>query len=284
MSFYVTLPSNTPSHVVNTQSDFTTFLNDSIKFEGEYEVALSEINFSANFNFNFGTLILKHNDFLNQPIIIPVEVANGITLVDLVNHVNIILTFEINYLLYKKQTEELLSRDDNSIRLLTKNYFIKNINEISNKDYYSKSIKLSVVNYFVVKNNIIVLTTPNLNIEKCEGLIKSLFPFINEEYLQFDMSRFLPDRFNIINYIIVYTDIIDHQYFGNKKTQILRSVPISYNFNDIQTNFDTHHYVKVKDSYVNSINIKLRDIWGNPIHFSDFFSYVIINLHFRQVK
>ena len=33
MSFYLTLPSNTPSPLKNTQSDFTIFLNNTIKLE-----------------------------------------------------------------------------------------------------------------------------------------------------------------------------------------------------------------------------------------------------------
>ena len=137
--------------------------------------------------------------------------------------------------------------------------------------------------YFIIKNNFIKLESSDIFLIKVEGLLERVFPFVNRQETIADISTYLPDKLNIINYIIAYTDIIDFQHFGNKKTQMLRFIPITYHNNDIITNFDNHHYVKVKNSFINSINIKLRDIWGNPIHFSDFFSYVIVNLHLRPI-
>ena len=98
MSFHITLPSNTPSHIDNTQSDFTTFLSDTIKLDGDYEVALSEINFSTNFYINFGTLTLIHSDFNDKPIIIEVKMFNGTTLYYFVSYLNITINKKLKSL------------------------------------------------------------------------------------------------------------------------------------------------------------------------------------------
>ena len=95
MSFHVTLPSNTPSHIKNTQSDFTTFLNDNIHLKGDYEVALSEINFSSNYTFNFGKLVINHVSF-EEDIIIELVLPNGISLVEFVNFLNRLFTSEMS--------------------------------------------------------------------------------------------------------------------------------------------------------------------------------------------
>ena len=95
----------------------------------------------------------------------------------------------------------------------------------------------------------------------------------------------LPPKINIINYILIYTDIIEQQFYGNKKTQILKSLPLKNTTNNIaETTFDNQHYVTVKNTRINTINIELRDIFGQQIKFDDFFSFVIVNLHFRPKK
>lgn len=262
MSFYITLPSNQGSSE-NTQSNFTTFLNDSIHLKGNYEVALAEITFSANYNFDFGSLTLEDND--NGTIKFNVKIPNGLKLNDFVWILNKRYSEEVEWIKY------------------VKNHNINKNNRVS-KEFHISNFPPVKHDIFLNDNNIIKIRTANVHIIKAEGILHKVFPFKVENNVFHDMSRYLPDKFNIINYIIVYTDIIDFQYFGDKKTQILRSIPITYHNNEIQTNFDNQHYVKVKDTFINSINIQLRDIFGNPIEFDDFFSYVILNLHFRPIE
>lgn len=246
MTYYITLPSNTPGNGKNTQSDYTTFLNDSLHLKGDYEVALSEINFGSNFMLNFGSMTFKYKDDNSINITLNVDIPNGCTTVDFFYCLNKLFYLEIKKL--DLGLEELKSEQLPFKIILNQTYF--------------KSEKFEIISI--------------------EGLLKSVF-FLAEDTNML-ISRQLTTKLNIINYIIVYTDIIDYQYFGNKKTQILRSIPISYHDDEIQTNFDNQHYVKVKDTHINSINIQLRDIWGNSIRFNDFFSYVIVNLHFRPIQ
>lgn len=265
MSFYVTLPSNAPSHIPNTQSDFTTFFSEPLKLAGSYEVALANINFTSNFLVNFGSLKLRRLfksdlDETRDEVTVNLTIPNGINLIDFVSYLNHRTSQEFDFS-SKSKLNKNLSRHD-----------FDHLDNYKLKEYFTKF------------HDVIVLNHTEIHIIETLGLIKHVFTTISHQSSVFCKSRHLPEIFNIINYIIIYTDIIESQFFGNKKTQILRSIPISYYNGEIQSNFDNNHYVKVKDTYINSINIQLRDIWGSPIHFDDFFSYVILNLHFQPLK
>lgn len=253
MSFHITLPSNSPTHITNTQSDFTTFLNDKIHLKGDYEVALSEITFSSNYILKLGTLhILTFIDDKPFNVKINVEIPNGFSLNNFVSFLNYKFDQECDYrkyLLKHKLDDEISTKKDFLINTFDRHSHHFNVHD----------------NKITIKSNILTIT-------KVEGLINQIFKVFDKEITYFE-SDYLPEKLNIINYIIVYTDIIDFQYFGDKKTQILRSLPVFYHNNEIQTNFDNQHYVKVKDTYISSINIQLRDIWGEPIRLEDFFFF-----------
>lgn len=275
MSFYLTLPSNSPSHVENTQSDFTTFLCDTIRLEKNYEVALAEINISSNFDIDLGTITVRHTDYIKyfpNDLVLSIQIPNNLSVQDLVNRINAKMTIEYKFVEYMKlkTSPDFLADSD---------FLTDSFGDIK-KNFIDNSSNMSVENYFQYIYNRIELSDHKIYITEKSGLFNNIFdPRFTNNY-----SRLLPTTLNLINFIVIYTDIIDHQYFGDIKTQILRTIPIRYNNNNIQTLFDNHQYVKVKNSVINSINIQLRDIWGNPIHFSDFFSYVVVNLHFRPIN
>jgi hypothetical protein len=95
-------------------------------------------------------------------------------------------------------------------------------------------------------------------------------------------SFFLPSLIQPIKFITIYTNIIEPQYYGNKKTPILRTVNIR-SYNDENTLFfDNPHYLNVNKSRIESINIEICDTNGNHIQFRDFFSQIHLTLHFRK--
>jgi hypothetical protein len=63
--FYVSLPSNgsAKSFPTNTQSNFTTLLENPIELLGKYQVALVEISNFSNFSVNLGSIIFKNPFF-----------------------------------------------------------------------------------------------------------------------------------------------------------------------------------------------------------------------------
>jgi hypothetical protein len=88
-----------------------------------------------------------------------------------------------------------------------------------------------------------------------------------------------PNKLHIINQFMVYTDIIEEQYYGGSKVPLLHTLNLNQN---LQAILDTPHYLKVNKSVINSINIRITDRTGEPIKFSDKLSNVLVKLHFRQ--
>ena len=269
MSFYITLPSNSPSILNNnTQSSYTTLLNKPLHLKGPYEVALSDINFTKNFKVNLGSFKIL-NKLEDRIIQVCVEVENGISVFKFCKIVNEKIIFSI----YKHYCEK------NNIQVL--NYF-----DFKKEKCYTEMLKKEKNNfpYFENISNTIIIDPKNNDIIEFEGFIKNVM-FQGRELNILTGSSYIfymPDNINIINYIIVYTDIIESQFYGDRMSKILRSLPIKTSQNgELSTVFDNNHYVNVGSTYINSINIEIRDIFGNLIRFDDFFSYVIVNLHLR---
>ena len=139
--------------------------------------------------------------------------------------------------------------------------------------------------YFTSNNTYILGFVVNKSeLISCTGFLKSML-FKNElvEKISSNCIFRLEQKMNIINYILLYTNIIEDQYYGEQMSQILRVIPINtYSNKTIETFFENPHYAKVRETLINSINIEIRDLFGDPIQFSDFFSYVIIKLPFKK--
>lgn len=96
---------------------------------------------------------------------------------------------------------------------------------------------------------------------------------------------YVNQNISTINYAIIYTDIIEDQYFGDTKTPILKIIPIkSVNDSEVVTFLDNLHYVPLKNNYISSIKMDIRDINGINIKFENNFSFVVIKLHIRKIQ
>lgn len=271
MSFYITLPSNSPSIMTNnnnTQASYTTLLNKPLNLKGPYEVALSDINFTKNFKVDLGSFMIL-NKISQKLIHIEIEVENGISVSKFCRLVN----EKIVYNFYKDYCN---SKD---IQLF--NYF-----DFIKTSHYNEMLKIEKGNlpFFEKVGNTLVINPQKSEILQFEGFIKNIIFQNNEARILNDSLHIfhMPDNINIINYIIVYTDIIESQYYGDRMSKILRSLPVKTSPNgELSTVFDNNHYVNINSTYINSINIEIRDIFGNLIRFDDFFSYVIVNLHLK---
>lgn len=302
-SFYISLPSNSNSG--NTQSSFTTYLSEEINLKVPFEVALSDITFSNNFYVDLGSMIIRNplSGIKNASdwFTINYEVKNGLTLENFASELDQItrnqLVFQALYPFCKKQDSEWLVGERSSVYYSyelcqNKNFFqsvqwketLANLlNDNKSKEIFEK------IPTFTSKDNRMILETNGGYIKNVSGLLDVIFfkdaivGSNNQVRNKLEIS--LPPKINIINYILIYTDIIEQQFYGNKKTQILKSLPLKNTTNNIaETTFDNQHYVTVKNTRINTINIELRDIFGQQIKFDDFFSFVIVNLHFRPKK
>ncbi len=87
------------------------------------------------------------------------------------------------------------------------------------------------------------------------------------------------------NNIYVYTDIIKEVPVGGVNAPLLRIVNLSLKTNDEGSTsiaYDELYYHPLKSSYVETVNIQLRDEIGELVHFAS--GTVIATLAFRQAK
>jgi hypothetical protein len=84
--------------------------------------------------------------------------------------------------------------------------------------------------------------------------------------------------------MLVYTNIIEPQYYAEKSSSILRTVNIKAQKSENVIFFDNPHYLNLNQTRINTINIELKDTQGDYIQFNDKFSNIFISLHFRRVK
>ena len=87
-----------------------------------------------------------------------------------------------------------------------------------------------------------------------------------------------------LNAFFVYSDIVGHQYIGDKYTKILRVVALD---NEVGSNalymskiYDVPHYVPVARNNIETIDISLVSDTGEQILFKS--GKVVVKLHFRR--
>ena len=254
MSFYVTLPSNASSQQYNnTQSNYTTLINNPFMFSVPYEFALVEFSYREFMSFDIGSIHVKFEgtDFLpykilaydNEPIVHFID--------------------RFNY-----QIAEYFKT------------ILKDINNTGkNKINYSSIPQLIIT----ITNNVI------LRVKECQvrfdGLSKELFK-ANDEILNNDHSFImLSESLNFFDYLMLYCDLAEPQCVGDTFAPLLRSICKTGAFNTSTEKIYTNpHYIPVCKSFINSINIDIRDPAGEQVKFENSLSKVLVKLHFRPIR
>jgi hypothetical protein len=98
-----------------------------------------------------------------------------------------------------------------------------------------------------------------------------------------DMTCDFTEHLSVINHAAIYCDIIESQLFGDVSAPVLQVINLhSSTTADTVTFFDNPAYLNVNKTLINSINIRVVDLQGDPIRFDNIFSFIIIKLHFRK--
>jgi hypothetical protein len=98
-----------------------------------------------------------------------------------------------------------------------------------------------------------------------------------------DMTCDFTENLSVINHAAIYCDIIEPQLFGDVAAPVLQVINLhSSTTADTVTFFDNPAYLNVNKTIINSINIRVVDLQGDPIRFENIFSFIIIKLHFRK--
>lgn len=125
---------------------------------------------------------------------------------------------------------------------------------------------------------------PNTMID-FEGLITELLQLDKLESFQtqkyFEQKIFIDKQIHICDNYLVYTDIINEQYFGDVKARIIRNVIPQGDHRQVNIIYNSIHYVDICKTEIKDINISIRDTQGDFVRFSDLFGKVVVKLHFK---
>lgn len=249
-------------HPDNTQSEFTTQFKSPVELNDKYEVALSEICYSMNISMKLGTMKIFFWDetkkLYTTIVDFSLQMSGFEPYSDFFRALNLIL-FE--------QAKNVTNKD---ISLLI---------EYHEKTQNIFSKPFTPIHGF--NNRLFNLALPKNVFCSFHGRIASVLGL--EENVKYNKTDHgFPYFTQLLDSIFVYTDIIEDQIVGDNVAPLLRNMATqNANFSYMTSTFDNPHYVQLKKTRLNSINMRLTDIYGENIHFNSKLSKVIIKLHFR---
>lgn len=282
--FYVDLPSNIHSNnAVNRASSFVTTLPEPITLEGVWEVGLVELQYPRNWA-NVPKLELAFKIKLTQTALAKANSAD----------------LRTGYsMMERRRTHKLFRRKDDVISVYvakaaypTLKHLAENINRTIQVAMLDRLAVLLDVNEDIQRISLLKyegfdsVTIQNCSTTQILGLVKH--GDVSEAVVNFDdtvyayRGEYFPDIDNGLHTLYVYTDIIDTQYTGDCKTQLLRTVPVRGTVGQVTTViFDKPHYKRVVRKNLQSIEIMIRDRTDSEIAFQR--GMTVCKLHFRRV-
>ena len=96
-------------------------------------------------------------------------------------------------------------------------------------------------------------------------------------------SNYYDGPHRLLGQMFIYSDIGAYQYVGNKKMPLLRQLVIEYKDNGqiLHSEFVMTQFVKITKDEITSIQVKIRDIYGNKVMFEN--SHITLKLEYRRV-
>jgi hypothetical protein len=274
----------------NTTSSFITELSNAVHLHGQWEVALSEIQFPCNFlHIGFNENVIKFLEIENEEEYVPsltptqVVIPKGI-------YKNIEeLIFALNSACKTVSAHFYFElRDGGKIRIsLNCGASCKLIHYINFSD------KLQQILGCVIDSidNAQLLGTLKLPDSEQRLYTETFFRlgFINEQKSRrvvlygtepYSLTRGIPDK------MFVYCDVCESYITGDVQSPLLRIVPIEiHNFEygaNLVKYFSPPHYIPLRRTNFRQIEIDIRDNLGKRIPFES--GTLTVTLHFKRVQ
>ena len=96
------------------------------------------------------------------------------------------------------------------------------------------------------------------------------------------MAKYPPDMTGGVNSIYIYTDIVEHQFVGDKMAPPLRAIPVDrISGRHLYQIYKKPYYIPVTRQRIDTIEISLRTDFGEPLVFES--GKVLVKLHFKRV-
>jgi len=296
--FLMILPSNSSMRYFpeNTTTSFITELPHTVHLHGEWEVALSEIQFPCSFlHVRHGENVLKfvdikHGDengegpFIAKEITIPNGVYKDIE--ELISAINAGCKSAESHLYFEQQNA---AGGKIAVRLTC-----ENADSNCRLTHYI-NFSNTLLRIFGLEGNVIAQDT-TLKIRESNSNVHNTLSFIKVGFLHtpemrvvsfgskdpYSLWRGIPDK------LFVYCDVCASYITGDARTPLLRIVPVSVAGNNYSygTNLVKHfsppHYIPLQKTNFRRIEIDIRDQLGKRIPFES--GTLTVTLHFRRVQ
>lgn len=252
--FYITLVSNSSLdyYPENKTNSFTTQLPQYIILEGEWSVAIVEIQYPFtlfNVTKNNNKIYVKYNN--NQENVLEITPGFYCNLHELIKTIN-------NKIKVFTTSDSFIEFDTATQRVM--------INKNFNKDNTIAKVDLRGV-YFQNRLAMQLGFEPDKNI-----LGYRLSPHAT------NINLGLPEL------MAVYCDLVEGQILGDKYCQMLRVINTSTNKMDFaqfcHKEFNLPHYIKLQSKKFETITLDIRDMCAQPMPFQ--FGTLTVKLHFRK--
>ena len=149
---------------------------------------------------------------------------------------------------------------------------------------YNKYLKLSPqINLYNKSNNHAFVSVPEGTTFFFEGHAQSIFKNSQKDISKNYDFLIMSEQFNFVDYLMIYCDLVESQTVGDTYAPLLRTICKTGEFNKTTEKIFTH-YLPVCKSFINSINIDVRDPSGERVRFENHLSKVILKLHFRPLN
>lgn len=282
--FYVTLPSNSSMtvHPTNKPQAYTVELAQPIVLEGNWEMALMEMQYPNNwFNVTKKSTWNVTIEYLDRD-------GERLTEEEYDNGVNPL----VGILKSKAFRFEFGPGNFSSIEKICRAITEKLCLTMFFKFYETRNVKTpfsfvynEVTRRVVTRHSKFFQSTVMEGAEGSGELARILgFSTDESETANLILGQTGKNEASIMpNYpaVFVYCDVVEHQIVGDTKAPLLRTVPlVDKNQEVVGQSFVRPYYIPVKKNYIRSIEIELRNDSGQLIKFQSGKSILV--LHFRR--
>lgn len=291
--FFVTLPSNTISETENSTAKYATHLPQKLILQGNWEVALVEIQYPHSWNNIFGHRQNKladnwidvtfSNNYLTTLFVPPSYYED---IFDLLNGIE-----------YGKQMKSIGMKKSFSEKPLNLDALLvpsENPEDMVYKPSEDIETQLIPQHALDIKNGFMLSYDQTLKRVKFKKLSDKIKYIELSERLQYMLgfekpgildkkqtAKFIPDLRGGFYSLFVYCNLVEPQIVGNVIAPLLRNVHIEGKHGEIvEKLFNTPHYVPVNAKEVERIEIDIRDDNNQSVPFQ--FGKTVVKLHFRK--
>ena len=276
-SFYVTLPSNTKVEM-NTNAAFRCPLAHSISLEGNWEVAMAEIQYPRSwYNLSYAFIKFSVFDWRDRSLTSTklLEYRQNLENANITSVEEAVAEVEKNMKLFWIELREeffaTVRKDGSEVDINWANTVAKRLehaNRNTGISFNGDRVELKIDGKAFV------------NVDFAPSL-RYLLGFRTNN---FGVASHAPKLDGHINSLYIYTNIIAHQLVGDVKVPVLRVVPARGAHGEVvDIDYPNMHYVDVLSKDLDSIEIYIRGEDGRLIPFNDD-RKVVVKLHFRKKR